>query len=377
MDYATLADKLKQGPVYELTQQREVRDSQRLGDQEFPYHLRIPANYDSKTPTPLYVYLHGGISRPAWRQRGRWWQDKLFPNDAFVLSPAAWRDAHWWSVEQVKNLAQLLQNTKASYNIDDNRIFVLGISDGGAGSYFLATRDITPYAGFVSIIGHPGVLYNPRANKSGPPPFANISNRPLFLINGAVDPLYPANTLTPYFNRLTNLGVNYRSIVQDDIGHDLDWNEDTRGQVYQFLDSHKRQPYPQHLYWETDSTRQFNRVHWLRVDQQAARPRACVAASYEDNRFDISSAGVRTLTLLLPDSADYKKDLELVVNGVHTQISASSPDIETLLHWHQQDMDRTALYGRTLEINIETDNAQTCRTVSAQKPERSAKDASN
>jgi cephalosporin-C deacetylase-like acetyl esterase len=39
---------------------------------------------------------------------------------------------------------------KRTYNVDENRVVVAGVSDGGTGAYYVAMRDTTPYASFPS-----------------------------------------------------------------------------------------------------------------------------------------------------------------------------------------------------------------------------------
>ena len=47
---------------------------------------------------------------------------------------------------------------EARYNIDENRVVVSGVSDGGTGAYYVAMRDTTPFASFLPLNGYWMVL---------------------------------------------------------------------------------------------------------------------------------------------------------------------------------------------------------------------------
>ena len=64
--------------------------------------------------------------------------------------PNGWVRALWWSSTQVDNLARILDRLKRTYNIDENRVYLTGTSDGGTGVYYMAFRDPTAWASFRS-----------------------------------------------------------------------------------------------------------------------------------------------------------------------------------------------------------------------------------
>ena len=52
-----------------------------------------------------------------------------------------WADAPWWSDAQLENLRSILDHLKRTYNVDENRVVVSGVSDGGTGAYYFAMRE--------------------------------------------------------------------------------------------------------------------------------------------------------------------------------------------------------------------------------------------
>src|SRR5206468_12051692 len=60
----------------------------------------------------------------------------------------------------------ILDNVKRTYNIDENRVVIAGVSDGATAAFYFAMRDTTPYASFESLNGFLMVLSNARVGAS-------------------------------------------------------------------------------------------------------------------------------------------------------------------------------------------------------------------
>ena len=238
---------------------------------EHPYILHVPDAYDPATPMPLRVYLHGGVMRPLpegddwWRGEERWVRD-----DALVVAPLSWVASPWWQRSQIENLAGLVADLKRRYNVDENRVHMLGVSDGATGAYYFAFKAATPWAGYLAFIGHPAVLGHPRTEVDGQMHVVNLRGKPLFIVNGGRDRLYPASLIVPYVQLFTGAGVDVDFRAYPDAGHDLSWWDAEAGRVEAFIAASVRSPLPDALSWETESAREYNRSHWLVIDELGA-----------------------------------------------------------------------------------------------------------
>ncbi len=65
----------------------------------------------------------------------------------------SWNDAPWWSDDQILNLNAIVDSLKRTYNVDENRVVLSGVSDGATGAYYIAMRDTTPFASFLPLNG--------------------------------------------------------------------------------------------------------------------------------------------------------------------------------------------------------------------------------
>ena len=97
---------------------------------------------------------------------------------------------------------------KRTYNVDENRIVLSGVSDGGTSAYYFAMRDTTPFASFLPLNGYIMILANPSLNlREGFYP-NNLLNKPFFIVNGGKDPLYPTTLVEPYITHFKKTAWN-------------------------------------------------------------------------------------------------------------------------------------------------------------------------
>ncbi len=269
---AAVRSRLRAGREYaaDVPTGRQLRSRRNRDGLEHEYVLQVPAAYDPRTPYPLRVYLHGGVARPRPAE-GAWWrsEERWVRDDAIVVAPASWNESVWWQRSQIENLAGLLNDLKRIYNIDENRAYLMGVSDGATGAYYHAFKATTPWAGFLTFIGHPAVLANPSTGVDGEMHVANLRGKPFFIVNGARDRLYPAAVVEPYVRLFAEAGIKVEFRPQPDAGHDLSWWDAEVEQVEAFIAATRREPLPDELTWETEA-REFNRAHWLVVDELGA-----------------------------------------------------------------------------------------------------------
>src|SRR4029450_13986554 len=117
----------------------------------------------------------------------------------------------------------ILDLVKQAYNVDENRVVLSGVSDGGTAAYYTAMRDTTPFASFLPLNGFIRVLDNETADADGDLFPNNLRNKPLFVVNGGRDPMYPTSVVDPVITRLQKAGVDVTYRPQPGAGHDTSW----------------------------------------------------------------------------------------------------------------------------------------------------------
>jgi pimeloyl-ACP methyl ester carboxylesterase len=376
--------RLKQGRTYEVQKEGVVQFSNRTADGvEHYYAVTVPAGYDPARRYQVRFQLHGGVGgRSDNRPRGNGQIGALSGEsvgaEQFYVIPYAWNDEPWWSDDEVLNLHEIVDALKRRYNIDENRVVVAGVSDGGTGAYFVAMRDTTPYASFLPLNGYIMVLANGEIDDGRNFP-NNLRNKPLFVVNGGKDRLYPISIVEPYTRHLMRNGVQIDYHPQPDGEHNTAWWPDIKTPFEKFVADHPRDPHPDNLTWEAADTVN-NRAHWLVIDSYGTaageakqltdinvftdslgtdplfgRPKVPgrVDLAKSGNTVQATTKGVTAFTLLLsPDKFDFKQPVIVTANGREVFHARVQPGVDTLLKWAARDNDRTMLYAAEVKIKL-------------------------
>lgn len=238
----------------------------------------VPRGYDPSRPLPVFVYLHGNVNRDAPRADDTWWAqpERLAFDDRIVAFPAGWAEARWWQDVKVRHLDALLLWLRTTYNVDENRCHLGGISDGGTGTWYQALRAPTAWAGFLPFIGHPSVLNSAREFADGEVHPANLARESFFVISGRNDRKYPTASLEPYLDLFEAAGARIAHVAHDG-GHDVrNWAQQWRA-MEDFLAAAPRDPDPDHVVWRTDDVFATPGAYNVIVDE--------LGATADDERF--------------------------------------------------------------------------------------------
>ena len=381
--FADVWNRLRAGKLYSSNVETGRLDLTRRNPNgvEHPYTVLVPNSYDPDTAYQVRVFLHGGVARPAWESGGSWWRnyDARKREDAIAVFPASWNESIWWNVSQIENLNSILDHLKRTYNVDENRVFMFGISDGGSGAYFHAFRAATPWAAFLPFIGHPAVIGNPRLVGDEHMFVANLTNRPFYVVNGEIDRLYPALSMEPFVALFRQAGTEVVFRPQARSGHSVRWWPSEAAAIDAFIEANARRPLPNRLTWETERTDRSNRHHWLLITELGAvdgesvlddfntlpqtngevlaffrsSPSGRVEITHWNNTVTVRTEGVRRYKLLLsPDQFDFDQPIRVITNGRESFHTVVARDVETLLRWAARDNDRTMLFGAEIEIDL-------------------------
>jgi len=239
---------------------------------EHHYVLNIPDTYDPSHRYQVRFQLHGAVGgRETNAPVGAGTIGTLAGAEQIYVIPYAWNAAPWWSDDQVLNLVEILDATKRVYNVDENRVVVSGVSDGGTGAYWVAMRETTPFASFLPLNGYWMVLASGDID-DGMLFANNLRNKPLFAVNGGRDRLYPTAIVDPHIAHLKRGGVTVAYHPQPEAGHNTAWWPEVKDTFETFVREHPRVPLPDTLTWETGRANAGNRAHWLVIDKLGAQP---------------------------------------------------------------------------------------------------------
>lgn len=166
---------------------------------ERTFHIHFPDKYIKSTRLPLVIALHGkggeGESMILVTRRGF---DSLADRDGFIVVypdgiDKGWNDgrideesndrAHKENIDDVGFISALIDRMVNDYNIDPNRVYVTGISNGAIMSYRLACELSSKITAIAPVDGNIPYLLSDECSPSRP-----VS---VLAINNVDDPLVP------------------------------------------------------------------------------------------------------------------------------------------------------------------------------------------
>ncbi|MFV1967422.1 MAG: prolyl oligopeptidase family serine peptidase [Pirellulaceae bacterium] len=178
------------------------------------YLLYLPKDYDKQESWPLVLFLHGAGERgddlelvtvhgpPKLIAEG-----KDFP--FIVVSPQCPKD-RWW---QHTELTALLDHIVKTHKVDEDRIYVTGLSMGGFGSWRLAAYTPNRFAAIAPICGGGETYWTRR-----------FPHLPVWVFHGAKDTGVPLERSQQMVDALKNAGGKPKLTVYPEAGHNA-WTE--------------------------------------------------------------------------------------------------------------------------------------------------------
>lgn len=259
-----LAQPTATGPQ-SLTFQSSIDDS---GQQ---YALYLPSPYDASKEYPLVITLHSEESNHRFNllqvlaqgnrlaDTGRvslnYFRDVRGPN--FIIAAPLVRGTMGYRGIAEKDVYDMLADVKRRFRVDEDRIYLTGISMGGGGALWLGlTRpDIWAAVAAVCPIPVPGTEAF----------VSNGLNLPVRLFHGDQDPIAPVSTSRQWQRRLLDVGVPADYIEYPAVRHnswDLAYKD---GALFNWFTTFKRDREPERVRFSTDAYR-YDKAYWVRID---------------------------------------------------------------------------------------------------------------
>ncbi len=116
----------------------------------------------------------------------------------------------WEMVEE--DLITIINKVTSNYQVDASRLYLTGLSYGGFGTWYMASKHTQLFAAASPVVGwgHPDLMA----------PIAR-QNLPLWVFSGGRDPVVQKKFFIPGLNELEALGhTKLRYTIHDDMGHD-------------------------------------------------------------------------------------------------------------------------------------------------------------
>ena len=110
-----------------------------------------------------------------------------------------------------KDVMNVLDIVRREYNVDENRIYLMGHSMGGAGTLYLGTKYPSTWAALAPIA--------PAAFGIEPDRLEKIKNMPVLFVHGGADELVPVDISRRWAQKAKELGMTYEFNEMEGLGH--------------------------------------------------------------------------------------------------------------------------------------------------------------
>jgi len=295
-----------------------------VDDSQQPYALYVPT-LEPDRKYPLVISLHAEDISPqislmwTFGQTTRVADGTLAPLRLFrprevpflVASPLARGTMGYRGIAE-RDVYDMLADIQRRFPVDEDRVYLTGISMGGGGALRLAlTRpDVWAAVAPVSAATPPGL-----EALAG-----NALDLPVRLYHGEQDPLVPVEASRQWQRRLLDLGVDAEYMEYPLVRHNA-WEEAYRGgALFEWLGRFRRNRFPQRVRFTTTSF-EYDSAYWVRID--ALTPG--VAASIDARQSGQTAVTIETRNL---DGFTLALDhpvTEVQIDGAALRVPAGSP----------------------------------------------------
>lgn len=294
-----------------------------VDDTDQPYAVYLPPRFDAKKRYPLVISLHGAGSNHRLNLRRVFGKSNApgetdveaslsFPKwadiDYIVASPYARGTMGYQSVAE-KDVYDVLADVKDRFPIDEDRVYLTGLSMGGGGTLWLGLTRPDIWAAIAPVCPAP-----PEGTDAFAP---NALTFPIRFCQGGADPVVrPAGT-KEWSKRLETLGTKVEYIEYPGVGHNSWENAYQDEKMFEWFGQFKRNPHPDRVRFVSNRYK-YNKSYWVELDALTPGTLASIDARFAgNNQIDVTTSALQGFTLNLAGHPRFaaKRPIEITIDG--------------------------------------------------------------
>ncbi|MCF7854793.1 MAG: prolyl oligopeptidase family serine peptidase [Candidatus Pacebacteria bacterium] len=316
-----------------------------------PYFMYAPNGYDGATPWPLVVFLHGWVPSTSTIDPylvSDFVLDLADKHRTLLALPHGRTNTDFQFAGEV-DVLRVIAEVKKYYNVNPDRVYLLGISMGGAGAWQIGTHYPDLFAGIAPINGqadwfrfwHDNYDCPTRENTPGHLKTVIAMNNPLDLADNLLN-LYSysqhaktcflgADHTLDMVEKLKRIGAPHDVYIDPShLGHYTYWTATPWRKAFEHLLRQTRVSDPREISFSTYSLR-FPKSYWVEIKQFLTwGDLATIRATYEgDGRIRVVSKNVAAFRLSPPGTWG-EDELTITWNG--EILKSLPPEVDGSLH---------------------------------------------
>ena len=259
----------------------------------------------------LWISMHGGGNAPTALNDSQWENQKQLYQPAegvYVCPRAPWDDWDMWFKNPIdKMFEELIQTMMLYYDVNPDKVYLMGYSAGGDGVWRMAPRMADHWAAASMMAGHPGDVS-----------LLGVRNLPFMLWCGGEDAAYNRN------KEVALRGVELDSLQHADpngyihethiVAGKPHWMDLEDKAALPWMAQYKRNPYPTTVVWcQGDNGR--TQFYWLGVPTSETKKGNELRVTIKDNVVNITKCDYSQVTIYLNDQlANLDKAVKVIYN---------------------------------------------------------------
>lgn len=363
------------------------------------YLIHLPKDYHPENKYPVLFFLHGAVRNnaltdyqmPAENLSGwnRFYTKYADLNRVILVFPKGSKKYNWMTPDDgFFMIPEMLKQIKKAINVDDNKVFISGHSNGATGSFSYLMKKPWQFAGFYGFNTYPKVF-------TGGTFIENIKNRSFINFSTDQDYYYPPNANDDFTRLMKGIKADYREERYNGFPHwfpKFDESEPAYTILFSDLNSRKRNPFPKEISWEYDdekygnadwlsdirldtlrSKAQWHKVlnfkitKWMKYDEKDSlitedvnknafdfpRKSGKVKAEYSGNIFKIETSCIQSFSILIsPEMVDLNKKIKVFINGKLYFDQKIQYDRKLMLKNFENNRDRSQIWVNALYFKV-------------------------
>jgi hypothetical protein len=242
----------------------------RINDADVPFYVRIPDNYDPSVSSPALVVLHGAVKvnkeygNPEYLPLVYRMTSEHIPyysKNYITIYPMGINTLNWMNTESGFDMVnEIVIHLKAFLNIDDNRVELLGHSNGATGVFTYLVKSPSLYAGFYGMNTQPKVFIGGTFLQNG-------MTRHFYNFATDKDYYYPPQAVKTIDSLANALGVNWHTELNKGYPHWFPSMKESllpMAKIFEDMETRVRNPYPREIYFETDNIK-YGASDWITI----------------------------------------------------------------------------------------------------------------
>lgn len=385
---------------YKTKKNRDYSISFKINDStKTSFFIHLPMNYNPKKKYPLLFFLHGAVKNNAlidyqladwnlgsWNRYYTKYADK---NDVILVFPKGSRQYNWMTPDDgYFMIPEMLKLIKSGINIEDNKVFISGHSNGATGSFSYLMKQPTQFAGFYGFNTYPKVF-------TGGTFVENIKNRSFINFSTDEDYYYPPNANDDFTKLMGRINADYKEYRYYGFPHwfpQFDASEPAYQIIYSDLANRNRNPFPKEISWEFDDEK-YGTIDWLtdikldtlspkaswhkelnfkinkwldydkkdslivlKVDKNAfdfPRKSGRIKAEYDNNIFRIETSDIKSFSInISPEMVNLKKNIKVYINGKLYFNKKVKYNREFMLQNFEDNKDRKQIWIQRINLKV-------------------------